>query len=365
MKHIIFSTFDDYTSKERGGTAMAVHNHAKRFSKKYSVSVIVAKRQLSHDTVIDGVIYKHIGISFGDMRLRQIIYLFLLPFHVIFQRYDIWIEAFTGPISTAFLPLFTSKPVIGATHFFNGDEMRRKYMLPFDWIEKIGIKTFKYLIVLSEFQKEKAIKMNPHLDIRIIPNGVNENLFYLRRTSEKTNQLLFLGRIDLYTKGLDLLPQVMKILVRDSYDIKLAVCGKGGAKDEAALMEKINFLGLRDNILLKGYVEKKEKISCIKNCLILLAPSRFENFGGAILEAMASGCPIVVFNLPCHSWIPNDCVVRVHPFDVGEYSKAVKYLIDHTKEREAIGRRARKFAKNFSWDESARIYQEYIEEIIR
>lgn len=363
MKRVIWSTFDDYTSEGRGGTAIAVHEVAKRLAEIYQVTILAAKRKGSCDQVLDGVEYKHIGVTFGDIRFRQLVYLSLLPWEVLFRKYDVWIEAFTGPISTAFLPLFTRRPVIGVTHFFNGDEMRKKYKLPFDWIERLGIKTFNCLVALTEFQKNKAVGMNPGLDIRVIPNGVDSQVFSLARSVEGSRNLLYFGRIDIHTKGLDILLESIAKVTEISDDIDLVIGGKGTHSDEERFVKMAESFDLSKRVFLKGYVSGDEKYDLLKSSLIFLAPSRFENFGGAILEAMASGCPVVIFDLPCHSWIPSDCVVRVAPFDVDGYACAVRHLIDYPEEREAMGRKARSFVRAFSWDNTAKKYEEFIEDV--
>lgn len=361
MKRIIFSAFDDYTSTRRGGSAIAAHEVAKRLVKDYQVLVIAAKRDGSHDCVIDGVQYMHIGISFGDMRLRQFIYLLFLPFHAIFRKYDAWIETFTGPISTAFLPLFTKRPIIGVTYFFNGDEMRLKYGLPFDWIERVGIKTFNYIIALTGFQREKALKMNADLNVRVIPCGVDDRFRLIQRNPK--DSLLYIGRMEVHMKGLDMLiDSVTSVLLRNE-TIRLVLAGKGSESDRALLEKKVLENKLERQTIFSGYVDEAEKDRLLSEALLFLTPSRFETFGISLLEAMSSGVPAVVFDIPDFGWIPNDCVVKVPQFDVRKYADAVRYLLENATERESLGRRGKEFAQKFSWDEVAKGYRGFIEHV--
>lgn len=364
MKYIIFSTFDNYTDERRGGTSIAVHEVAKRLAEKYFVLVITAKRGFSHDSTIDGVVYKHIGISFGDMRLRQMVYLCLLPFHSFFRKYDVWLEAFTGPFSTAFLPVFSRKrPVIGIAHFFNGDEMRKKYKVPFDLLEKLGVRTFRYFVALTEFQEKKAKTMNPKLKTKIIPNGVDDRFLLIKHEPE--NILLYIGRMEVYMKGLDMLISSVKSVLEENKTVRLIFGGKGNEVDKKTLEKIAVETEIIKQIIFKGYVSEKEKDNLFSKALLFLSPSRFETFGISLLEAMSASVPAVVFDIPDFKWIPNDCVIKIPCFDVRKYGEVVQYLIDHPHEREALGYRAREFARNFSWDESARKYVEYIEEVTK
>ena len=162
MKKIIISNYDDVKNPfYGGGGAYAIHELAKRLSSDFDVTVVTAKYPHSKNEIMDGVWYERIGISNAGPKIGQFIFYFLLFFYFKFKKFDLWMENFTPPFSTNFLQLFTKKPVVGLVYMLVGEDMKRKYKLPFDLIEKIGIKTYKYFITPTEFAKKKILQINP------------------------------------------------------------------------------------------------------------------------------------------------------------------------------------------------------------
>jgi hypothetical protein len=106
--------------------------------------------------MIDGVEYRKVGFYFLGPRITQLIYQLILPFKA-FIKHDIWVESFTPPFSTAFLPIFTRKPVIKYSFFGSESDVRvAEFMCQFflDTIET-EIKLFKK----SNTYKEESLTM--------------------------------------------------------------------------------------------------------------------------------------------------------------------------------------------------------------
>jgi len=131
-RNIVISNYDDVNNPYyAGGGSVAVHEIAKRLANDNEVVVYTGRYPGSKDLVIEGVNYKRIGLGVGGPKFGQLIYHLILPFRVLVSKYDLWIESFTPPFSTSFLQVFTKRPVIGLVHMLSGDDMRRKYKLPF------------------------------------------------------------------------------------------------------------------------------------------------------------------------------------------------------------------------------------------
>lgn len=363
---ILFSTFDDYTSiSTRGGTAIAVHEVAKRLCQHgHQVVVITSKRAGGSEMVINGVVYKRIGVGFGSQKFRQIIYLLLLPYYAfVMQRsYNIWFEAFTGPISTAFLPWFTKRPVVGITHFFNAREISDKYHLPFDKLERFGVSLYKYLCVLTASQEKQARLCNESAKIFTIPNGIEPDLLQISR--EPQNYLFYMGRLEVHMKSLDVILRSFAEIVRNDQTIKLKLAGRGGDSDEKYLHALVCELKIEKNVEFVGYVSEKEKRRLLSEAKVFVHPSRFETFGISILEAMAAGLPVVVFDIPGLAWIPNTCIAKVPFGDEIALRNRILSLLTSPSEAFALGQQARMFAQTYSWDAVEKSYGEMITQIL-
>jgi hypothetical protein len=194
-KKIIISSYDDITNPYyHGGGAICIHEVAKGLRPLYNITVLTSKHVGSHrDEEKDGVFYKRIGHTPAFFPpIGQMIFTLLLPVYVRLLSFDIWIESFTPPFSTAFLPVFTKKPVMGLAHFLSGEEMRKRYKLPFDLIEKIGLRRYSRFIVPHMVTGKKILETVPDAQVRCIPNGVH----LPKRRNTKTQKIVsLLGRI--------------------------------------------------------------------------------------------------------------------------------------------------------------------------
>ena len=91
-------------------------------------------------------------------------------------------------------------------------------------------------------------------------------------------------------------------------------------------------------------------------------PSRHDEISLWSLEALASGLPLIAFDLPeCH-WISDKVSLKARPFDIDEYAKILLQAKDH-KVLENMKRESRIFASRYSWDTVAQQYERFILDI--
>ncbi len=135
----------------------------------------------------------------------------------------------------------------------------------------------------------------------IIPNGVDPELLAL--PTLKGNYILYLGRIDMYAKGLDLLIFAYSEFYKYFPDVKLVVAGDG--RDMAELRSAIKKLpaDVRENIKLLGWVSGEEKYEVVREAFFVVFPSRHEVQPISVLEALACGKAVVVSDIPECSFV--------------------------------------------------------------
>ncbi len=365
MKKIIFSSFDDmHNPYYGGGGALSIHEIAKRLSKKNKVTVITGKYPGSKDVVIDKVHYKRIGISSISPQLGQLIFQLLLPFQVIKYRkkFDIWVENFTPPFSTAFLPLFTTKPVVGLVHLLGAKDMSKKYHLPFTPIENLGLKTYRYFIALNTNIKETIASKNPKSHIELIPNGIDSKLLKVKLKKQKKH-VLFIGRIDLYQKGLDLLLESYKDLRNDA-NMKLLIAGSGEAKHVRLLKEKIKEYKLTNKVEYIGKISGKKKQTILSKTALLVLPSRYETQPLTLLEAFYLGIPVVTYDIRDLSWLDKKYCIKIKPFKTKEFGLAILDVLKNGQQYQPFVDRAKGYAKQFNWDSLEKKYSLYINRLV-
>ena len=361
---ILISSYDDLRNPYyAGGGAHAIHEIAKRLSSKYDVTILTGSYPGSKNEIRDGVTYQRVGLSYLGGKIGQLSYQLTLPWHVITKQYDVWMESFTPPFSTNCLQLFTKKPVIGIVHMLAGEDMRRKYKLPFDSSEKIGLRTYKYLIVLSDSMKEKIQKINKNVEIAVIPNGVeifkNQSNLPVKHVQK---HILFLGRLEVNQKGIDLLLESYALNSKAiKYDLVLA--GSGEKKEIQKVQRLIKQLNLSRRVKLSGRVEgaKKEKLFSEAVCIVI--PSRFETYSIVALEALAHNVPVIAFDIEGLSWIPKGVAVKVRKFNKEELSKAIIAVSQNPDTAALMKQKGRDYARKLTWDTITTLYEKYLNHV--
>jgi alpha-1,3-rhamnosyl/mannosyltransferase len=99
---------------------------------------------------------------------------------------------------------------------------------------------------------------------------------------------------------------------------------------------------------LRGWVEKPELAELYRGAAALVWPSRYEGFGIPVLEAMASGTPVVLSSDPALREVAGDAGVYA---ENGDYAGAIRRALD---DRDRFARAGLERARGFSWAESAR-----------
>ncbi len=139
-------------------------------------------------------------------------------------------------------------------------------------------------------------------------------------------------------------------LLRDRYNIRLTLVCSGGAREaQAALEAKIDGAGLRDQVRFLGYVPRAEVPALYRAAACLVFPSLFEGFGMPVLEAMASGCPVVCSNTTSLPEIAGDAADLVDPLDADAQAAAVARLVADQELRSHRIAAGLVRSKAFSW----------------
>ena len=151
------------------------------------------------------------------------------------------------------------------------------------------------LILVSSSMKTGILEFFPELrdKISVIPNMVNTGYFNLPANKRKTDPFVFIfaGRLA-HVKGLDILIKAFSELISSAGDkLVLKILGKG--EDRNKLEELIQYFGLNDTVQLLGRVSREQVLTELQqaNCFVL--PSRYEAFGVVLIEAMATGMPVI------------------------------------------------------------------------
>jgi glycosyltransferase involved in cell wall biosynthesis len=155
--------------------------------------------------------------------------------------------------------------------------------------------------------------------------------------------LLYVGRVS-NEKNIDLLILAYQQL-KKIYGEKLALVIVGGGPRLDDLTKK------NPDIIFTGYLKNKELTDLYGGADIFSFPSSTETLGNVVLEAMASGIPVVG---PSAGGLKDNIIdgyngIMVEPNHLESFFQGIKTLIDEDEKRIFMSQNARKYAETKSW----------------
>jgi len=183
------------------------------------------------------------------------------------------------------------------------------------------------------------------LDLRLYQNlPIRENFLSRYPGLKKKTLLLFLSRLD-PKKGIDLLLPAFAQVHRDHPDITLLVAGSGEPAFVKQLQAQAQALNIEQAIIWVGFVAGEEKLSLLAATDLFVLPSYSENFGIAVVEAMAAGLPVVISDqVGIHHEVASNKAGLIVECTVASLALALDRLVEDVEQRKMMGRNGRKAA---------------------
>ncbi len=219
------------------------------------------------------------------------------------------------------------------------------------------------IIVNSEYMRSKVITLFgiSREKIAVIPNGIDLKKFSVRdkRTALDGNPaILFVGHL-WWIKGVDVLLRAMMRLKSALPEAKLHIVGDRHEheheKDYRRLAKR---LSLEEEVIFHGAVPYSKIPYYFKSATLCVIPSLHEGFSLTMLEAMASGTPIVASDIERFREILQDGenALLFKSGDAVSLSAAILKLSTDSSLRKKITQSASKTVLNYSWDSIAERY---------
>jgi glycosyltransferase involved in cell wall biosynthesis len=134
---------------------------------------------------------------------------------------------------------------------------------------------------------------------------------------------------------------------------------------QASLEAEVRRFNLRNDVVFKGYVSKFELAAYYRGADALLFPSFHEGFGIPIVEAMASGCPVVTSTAFSMPEIAGDAALLVDPYNVESLISVTHRILTNRSLREEMIELGRARARRFSWNRCANETVEVYRDVLR
>jgi len=187
--------------------------------------------------------------------------------------------------------------------------------------------------------------------ILVIPNGIKMKEFLVKDKKFDAKTVLFVGRI-VYRKGIHVLVEAMSKVIKKKKEAKLIIIGEGYFRPFIENLIKIYHI--EKNVIFKKGLSRHQLKKYYQRANIFVCPSLFgESFGIVLLEAMASGTPIIASR---HGGIKevirdNETGILVKPGDVEGLAEKILLFLNNPQLSERISKKAfQEVKRKYSWE---------------
>lgn len=339
-----------------GGAELYIHELAKHWVNNGNQVTLFCGNDAKNtrNQLIDGVQIVRRGGSYTVYMWAFLYY--MLRFR---GKFDVIIDCENG--IPFFTPLYARIPVFLHIHHIHQEVFREHLMFPFSAIARsmeAKIMPVVYrnnpVITVSESSKSEILKigLSKSGNIAIVKPGIDVKLF---KRMEKTPNptFMYLGRLKSY-KNVDIAILAFARISNAYKDARLIIAGFGDNMVKLKALTKQ--LKLEDKVGFLGLISDKEKAQFLAQSWAVLQPSMVEGWGITVIEANASGTPVIASNVPGlrDSVIDRITGVLVEVNNTEAFSSAMIDIITDKSYRELMSKQAYVWAQDFSWEKSAK-----------
>lgn len=225
------------------------------------------------------------------------------------------------------------------------------------WADKI--------ITISDYSKSDIVHYFgiPPERINVIPLGVDNRYFEAIDIDFKTSIrkklnlpehfFLFVGTLQ-PRKNLERLLDAHALLSKQlQQEIPLVIVGRAGWGHER-LMPRLTEPSARKRIIWLNYLGDLEVRALMQSALAMMFVSLYEGFGLPVVEAFASGLPVIASNTTSIPEVTGDAALLVDPLDIGAISTTMQQLIDDAPLRQRMKIAGWQRAREMTWAKCAK-----------
>jgi phosphatidylinositol alpha-mannosyltransferase len=273
--------------------------------------------------------------------------------HAVFERGRFDVVHVHCPLSPV-LPLLALRlarcPLVGTFHSALSSDLHlrmfRRGLLPL-------YRRIDRVLAVSETARRCVDGLFPG-PIEIVPNGVDRARFRpglkrLERFDDGCPNILFVGRFDA-RKGLPELMEACRELARDSLPFRLILVGDGSLRRK---VERLALGPLRGRVHFEGRVGHERLPRYYASADLFCSPARDgESFGMVLLEAMASGVPIVATDIAGYRSVftPGAEGLAVPPREPHSLAAAIRRVLTEPGLGARLGATGVETARAYGWD---------------
>lgn len=236
--------------------------------------------------------------------------------------------------------------------YARGDDVYSSWLFK-EVVSKLVLRNASAVIALTEDMRNKLKKFQE--DILVIPNGIDiEKYINLSRGKIRESLnindekiIIFVGRLH-HAKGIEYLIRAMQFILEKEKNVRLLIVGDG--EDRGNLENLALKLNLTGKVTFVGELQNEKVPEYMVSSDVFVLPSLSEGFPMTILEAMASGLPIVASNVTglCEIIREGENGLLVEPMNPRDFARKVLLLLEDDNLRKGISLENRKKVGDYS-----------------
>ncbi len=222
------------------------------------------------------------------------------------------------------------------------------------------------IICVSNFTKQELERLVHHKKppLAVIYNGVADDWqdFGPGRIPDDKPYFLYVGNVKPYKNLVNLLEAFGKLTAKIPHELMIVGKKEGFITEDREVAAKASHLG--DRVRFTGFIERDLLRQYYKQAAALVFPSRYEGFGLPPLEAMASGCAVIVSNAASLPEICGNAALYCDPDSADDIANKMMEIIHNLNLKESLIKKGYRRVEEFTWDKCAAATIKVIEEIV-
>ena len=349
-----------------GGAARYIHEIFRRLATRHSVTVLSGNWNNQHNVEeIDGITYRSFPESFHRILLpMRYVAKFAGKTDLLVDNCDVGIPWLS--------PMYSRTPRIAIIHqlvreIFYDELPRPVSNLGFS-LEPLMYRIYAGSRIVAASQSTARDLLSCGIEARNIdviePGCTNLGFPRSALTERSPMTVACVSRLMKY-KGIQLAFGALRRIIDVSPNVRLVVGGSGPYHGQ--LLRLSNDLGLSKNVSFLGRVSDQSKFKIYSENRVAISPSSREGFGISVIEANSVGTPVVGWDVPgSRDSILDGTTGFLAPFpDKTAFADRVSRLLTDDQAWNRLSESAWKWAREHSWDKSARAFEETITRVLQ
>jgi len=205
------------------------------------------------------------------------------------------------------------------------------------------------LIVQSNYWRSFIESLARPRRVRVVNNFLDLSAYEQdapRREAPESRRVLFICGSEALRKGLDVVLESIRYLSHDGIGSSRFVFVASNDR----IRKKVRDLQVHPYVEFRDILTKQEMIQEYRRASLFVLPSFGEGFPNSLLEAMASGLPVIATRVGAVPEVVEDNVngILIEPGDPGALTRAIKKILNDPQLRETLGKNNKEKVKRFS-----------------